>query len=88
MDCRIGLPQAENNLCRPYVHASCHTGNKGDEPFIHSLENCFFQVFFYLLLRGASRERDWAREDQEQLEYLREYNRRKAQRKTKRQQSC
>ena len=45
-------------------------------------------AFFYLLLRGASRERDWAREDQEQLEYLREYNRRKAQRKTKRQQSC
>ena len=44
-------------------------------------------VFFYLLLRGASRERDWDREDQEQQEYLREYNRRKAQRKTKRQQS-
>ena len=45
-------------------------------------------VFFYLLIRGASRERDWAREDQEQLEYLRECNRRKTQSKTKRQESC
>ena len=40
---------------------------------------------FYLFLLGSSRERDWAQEDQEQAEYLKEYVRRREQRKRNKQ---
>lgn len=46
-----------------------------------------FAIFFYLLLRGSAGQRDWAQEDLEQAEYLREYCRRRTQRKKKRQQT-
>lgn len=42
-------------------------------------------IFFYLLLRGASTQRDWAQEDKEQAEYLRQYRLRQEQRKKKNQ---
>lgn len=41
----------------------------------------FTAIFFYLLILGSSRDRDWAMEDREQVEYLRRYLLRKQQRK-------
>lgn len=40
---------------------------------------------FYLFLLGSSQGRDWAQEDQEQAEYLKEYVRRREQRKRNKQ---
>lgn len=41
-------------------------------------------IFFYLLLSGTASQRNWAQEDLEQAEYLRDYCRRKEQRGSKR----
>ena len=46
VDCRIGFPNPENNLCCPDVYTTSHAGDEGDEPVIHSLEDCCLQVFF------------------------------------------
>lgn len=42
---------------------------------------CLFAVGCYLFLLGASQGRDWAQEDREQEEYLKEYCFRKQQKR-------
>lgn len=51
MEVGIILPKLEDDFPSPDIYTTSHTSYEGHKPIIYRLEDCPFQVFFYLNLR-------------------------------------